>query len=188
MGRTRTWQGATNAIVSTQQGCPPQTTLRTFGAKLWRFRSLVATARRLRGDFGTMALHRIRPFAPRRSATADDASFIESVAARLGEPKTADLERQILVVLSLIGARLPPADAKAVAERLPRRLGRALTAGERGPDDLGSLRKELDERSVSERVCRATCQSLAVAVGEQGRAHLRVQPLGQMFGLRSRSN
>jgi uncharacterized protein (DUF2267 family) len=128
----------------------------------------------------TMALHRILPFPPRR-AEGDDLSFIETVAAQLGQARSADLERQVLVVLSLVGARLPEADAKAVAARLPRRLGRALTAGDRGPEDVRSLRTALAERSVSERVCRATCQVLAVAVGEQGRAHLRVQPLGTMF-------
>ena len=131
----------------------------------------------------TMALHRILPFPPRRAAEGDDASFIDAVAEQLGQPRSADLERQVLVVLSLVGARLPEADARAVAARLPRRLSRALTAGDRGPDDVGSLRRALAERSVSERVCRATCQALALAVGEQGRAHLRVQPLGAMFGL-----
>lgn len=133
-----------------------------------------------------MAVHRILTF-PQPRAPGDDASFLDAVADDLGEARSADLERQVLVVLSLVGARLPRADAEAVAARLPRRLRRALTAGGAAPDDVGSLRRALAERSVSERVCRATCRALAMAVGEQGRAHLRVQPLGAVFGLGQRN-
>lgn len=108
---------------------------------------------------------------------ADSTSFVHDVAERAGlDHETAS--RVVHATLTVLGRRLRPVDAQAVAKRLPPELGAALLdqpyEGECGPEDL--LRDAPDERAP-----RAVLRLLAERLDEQARTHLRMMDLRRLF-------
>lgn len=100
-----------------------------------------------------------------------------AVARMTGRPVNADLERQITVVVTLLGARLDAADRRAVAARVDPNLAAALDRPLHIDDSEEAFEVALSGR-VEANVARATCTALAEMLDEQGRCHLRLQPLG----------
>ena len=111
--------------------------------------------------------------------TTDSTTFVQDVAERSGlDIETA--HRVVHATLALLGRRLRPIDAEAVARRLPPELGAALLdqpyEGECHPDEL------LQDAPVSDaRAPRTVLRLLAERLDEQARAHLRVVNLRRLF-------
>ena len=99
-----------------------------------------------------------------------------AVARMTGRPVNADLERQITVVVTLLGARLDAADRRAVATRVDPNLRAALDRPLHIDGSEAAFEVALSGR-VEANVARATCTVLAEMLDEQGRCHLRLQPL-----------
>lgn len=114
------------------------------------------------------------------------ASFVCEVAQR-GDLPIAEAPRVVNSVVRLIGARLPEADAREVARRLPEPIGERLCAASANHEST-ELRGRLVEagrrEGLSERQLRATCQVVAETVDEQARAALRMQPEIDVFAPR----
>lgn len=110
---------------------------------------------------------------------ADSTTFVRDVAERAGlDQETAT--RVVHATLTVLGRRLRPVDAEAVAKRLPPELAAALLdqpyQGECGPE--GFL---LDATVADERAPRAVLRLLAERLDEQARAHLRMMNLRRLF-------
>lgn len=109
--------------------------------------------------------------------------FIARVADRMRTRRSADLDRQVRVVLALLGARLERADVSAVAAQLAPDTAQALTAHPDAPKavELQAFVAAVSARHVTDRTARATCLVLAETLNEQGRCHLRLAPLQQLL-------
>ncbi len=105
------------------------------------------------------------------------AKLRRAVASMTGRSVNADLERQITVVVTLLGARLDAADRRAVAAKVDSDLRAALDRPLQIGDSEEAFEAALADR-VEANVARATCTALAEMLDEQGRCHLRLQPLG----------
>lgn len=106
-------------------------------------------------------------------------AFLQQVATRLEVDVEATFDRQVRQVLAALGARIPSADARALAHRLPPSLGQAVLGGRQAL--LAPTRRAflelLGRQGIPPRLARATIFTVADLLGEQGRAHLRLQPL-----------
>lgn len=111
-------------------------------------------------------------------------SLTEAVSRMTGRAATADLERQIMIVVTLLGARLDEVDREAVAERVDPAL-RATMLRPMGLDASAEAFEAAIQGRVNQNVARATCTALAEAMDEQGRCHLRLQPLRSWLLLRT---
>lgn len=100
-----------------------------------------------------------------------------AVGRMTGRPLNADLERQITVLVTLLGARLDDADRRAVSARVAPNLRAALDRPMHIAQDERAFEAAIEGR-VDANIARATCTALAEALDEQGRCHLRLQPLG----------
>jgi len=107
-----------------------------------------------------------------------------AVGRMTNRPVNADLERQITVVVTLLGARLDDVDRTAVSARLAPTLRAALDRPMQIGQSDGAFEAALAGR-VDTNVARATCTALAEALDEQGRCHLRLQPLRPWLLLRT---
>ncbi|MEM6786154.1 MAG: hypothetical protein AAF715_01445 [Myxococcota bacterium] len=104
-------------------------------------------------------------------------ALAREVGRMTDRPQDADLDRQLAVVVSLLGSRLSASDADAAGARLAPGLRASLrpTAPALDPS-AASFASALVDR-VEPAVARATCTALAEAMDEQGRCHLRLAPL-----------
>lgn len=116
--------------------------------------------------------------------------FVEEVAVRVGAEDHEAVARMVAVTLSVLGQRLRPVDARAVAARLPESLAVHLleshASGERSPSSLGWGPEEVLRRlgandSDDSRMARTVCRVLAEALDEQARAQLRMQDIKPLF-------
>jgi uncharacterized protein (DUF2267 family) len=112
-----------------------------------------------------------------------DKHFVEQVAARAGTDDHDLVARAVAATLALLGQRLRPVDARAVASRLPSSLALHLLeqgyAGEIDCDEMLARLGAVDDTSVP--VARAVCRVLAETLDEQARAQLRIQPIRPLF-------
>ena len=107
-----------------------------------------------------------------------------AVGRMTGRATNADLDRQITVVVTLLGARLDDVDRTSVSGRL----GPTLRAALDRPMQIGQSEEAFEAAlagRVETNVARATCTALAEALDEQGRCHLRLQPLRPWLLLRT---
>lgn len=112
--------------------------------------------------------------------------FVQDVASRSGLEDREEVERAIRATLTVLGERLRRVDAMAVAAQLPPELGAHLTSeacasGEQLEATSERLLDRICERTgLTERQATALFRVLAGTLDEQGRAQLRMQPLGAL--------
>ena len=111
--------------------------------------------------------------------------FVDEVHVRAGTISRQAAERTIAATLQVLGERMSPADAEAVRSQLPQPLATHLQGevvpGDYDVDTFLARVRELVRREGAEEHSRAVCQLLAEMLDEQARAHLRMQPLSQLF-------
>jgi uncharacterized protein (DUF2267 family) len=105
--------------------------------------------------------------------------FVEEVIERAGSAAREDAEHAIAATLEILGGRLRDVDAEAVATRLPQPLATMLL---RAQTSSGVTRgSDNPSTTVDMALTRAVCRVLAQTLDEQGRTHLRMQPLSALF-------
>lgn len=114
--------------------------------------------------------------------------FVEQVQSRSGSSDALRVERAIAATLELLGQHLRTPDARAVAQKLPPELACHLRGSDEVMEDgidlrLTELTRICSDEGVASGELRAVCRVLAETLDEQGRAQLRLLPLGtRLFG------
>jgi len=116
--------------------------------------------------------------------------FIDEVQHRAGLSHREVAAKTIRATLVVLGERLREVDRRAIADQLPAELAAAMN--DSGDTSYG-LPVDADLQTFIDRLThhttarvevdqlRAVCQVLAETLNEQARAHLRIQPLNQLF-------
>jgi uncharacterized protein (DUF2267 family) len=108
-------------------------------------------------------------------------AFVDEVARRAEMSHRDETERTVMLVLGALAGRLRPVDARAVAARLPPALSQVFRSCASAADPADRRWFERQLGSADERAVRAACRLLAETLDEQARAHLRMQPLAELF-------
>jgi uncharacterized protein (DUF2267 family) len=99
-------------------------------------------------------------------------SFVEQVAKHSGMDRV-EVEAVIASTCTVLGSRLRLVDARAVATHLPAELAERICAAAQSNDPA--------DTTVLDRRIGVVCRMMAGLLDEQGRAHLRMQPLTSLF-------
>ena len=112
--------------------------------------------------------------------------FIDEVAALCGPVDRDTIEQVVMATVRVLGMRLRPVDADAVAEQLPAHLAEQVRAepfhGECCEQEFEDLVAERSSQLATPVAVRAVCRLLAERLNEQARAQLRIQRLSSLFG------
>ena len=99
-------------------------------------------------------------------------SFVEQVAKHSGMDRK-EVEAVVESTCAVLGSRLRLVDARAVAAHLPQELAQRICEAAEADND--------ESMTIVDARIGAVCRVLARVLDEQGRAHLRMQPLTSLF-------
>ncbi len=103
--------------------------------------------------------------------------FVEEVVARTGAQDREAVARTVAATLAVLGRRLRPVDARAVAARLDASLAAHLLESAHADLEAAEVLRRLSLAGDAGRIARATCRLLAESLDEQARAQLRMHDL-----------